>query len=69
MADPLAEALALPVPILNPGPLSYKLAQLMLEARLPHSRAAYHRPRTEMLDTVQVMMAAAQEHLRGEEST
>jgi allantoin racemase len=60
---------ALPVPVLNPGPLTYKLAQLMLEARLPHSRAAYHRPRTEMLDTVQVMMAAAQEHLSGAQPT
>jgi allantoin racemase len=56
---------ALPVPVINPGPLSYKLAQLMLETRLLHSHTTYHRPRTEMLDTVQVMVAAAQEHLRG----
>jgi Asp/Glu/hydantoin racemase len=56
---------ALPVPVINPGPLSYKLAQLMLETTLLHSRTTYHQPRTPMLDTVAVMVAAAQEHLRG----
>lgn len=35
----LAECL--PVPVINPGPLSYKLAELALGLGLSHSRAAY----------------------------
>jgi allantoin racemase len=54
---------ALPVPVLNPGPLTYKLAQLMIETRLLHSRRAYESPRDPMLDMVSVMMDAAAKHL------
>lgn len=32
---------ALPVPVINPGPLTYKLAELALGLGLSHSRAAY----------------------------
>jgi Asp/Glu/hydantoin racemase len=49
----------LPVPVINPGPLTYKLAQLMLETGLRHSELAYGRPRAPMLDAVQAMVAAA----------
>jgi Asp/Glu/hydantoin racemase len=49
----------LPVPVINPGPLTYKLAQLMLETGLRHSGAAYPRPRAPKLDSVRTMIAAA----------
>lgn len=42
----------LPVPVINPGPLSYKIAETLLGLNLSHSRAAYPRsrvPRREML--------------------
>ena len=50
---------SLDVPVINPGPLTYKLIEAMLGLGLSHSRAAYPAslaPRTEMIAT---MMAAA----------
>jgi Asp/Glu/hydantoin racemase len=47
------------VPVINPGPLTYKLVEAMLGLGLAHSRAAYPAspvPRTEM---IAAMMAAA----------
>ena len=38
----LAETL--PVPVINPGPLTYKLAELVLGLGLTHSRVAYRKP-------------------------
>jgi Asp/Glu/hydantoin racemase len=49
----------LPVPVINPGPLSYKVAQLMIETGLRHSEVAFGKPRAPMLDAVAAMMAAA----------
>ena len=49
----------LDVPVINPGPLTYKLVEAMLGLGLSHSRTAYPAspvPRTEM---VAAMMAAA----------
>ena len=49
----------LDVPVINPGPLTYKLVEAMLGLGLSHSRAAYPVspvPRTEM---IAAMMAAA----------
>ncbi len=49
----------LDVPVINPGPLTYKLVEAMLGLGLSHSRAAYPTspvPRTEM---IAAMMAAA----------
>jgi len=49
----------LQVPVINPGPLTYKLVEAMLGLGLSHSRAAYPVspvPRTEM---IAAMMAAA----------
>ena len=49
----------LDVPVINPGPLTYKLVEAMLGLGLSHSRAAYPAslaPRTEM---IAAMMAAA----------
>ncbi|MBE0582849.1 MAG: hydrogenase expression protein HupH [Desulfofustis sp.] len=34
----------LPVPVINPGPLTYKLAETVLELGLTHSRKAYPKP-------------------------
>ena len=50
---------SLDVPVINPGPLTYKLVEAMLGLGLSHSRAAYPSspvPRTEM---IAAMMAAA----------
>lgn len=50
----------LPVPIINPGPLSYKMAEAMLALGHSHSRVAYPRPMHPRLDMLQAMMQAAQ---------
>ncbi|HSK14674.1 MAG TPA: aspartate/glutamate racemase family protein [Gaiellaceae bacterium] len=49
----------LPVPVINPGPLTYKLAEALLGLRLTHSRKAYPRPNVPKLDMVRAMLAAA----------
>jgi Asp/Glu/hydantoin racemase len=51
----------LPVPVLNPGPLSYKLAEAALALRLSHSRAAFPRPLVEKRAMIDAMLAAAAE--------
>lgn len=50
---------ALPVPIINPGPLSYKLAELALGLGLTHARKAYPRPMHAKEDMIHAMLAAA----------
>jgi allantoin racemase len=49
----------LPVPVINPGPLSYKIAESMLALRHTHSRTAYPRPMHPRLDMLTAMMDAA----------
>lgn len=49
----------LPVPVVNPGPLSYKVAELMLALGLSHSRDVYHRPKIPKPEMFAAMMAAA----------
>lgn len=51
----------LPVPITNPGPLAYKLAETLLALGLSHSRKAYARPRVPKLDFVHAMLVAGAE--------
>jgi Asp/Glu/hydantoin racemase len=51
----------LPVPVINPGPLSYKMAEAALELGLSQSRKAYPRPMHPRLDMLQEMMSAAQQ--------
>jgi allantoin racemase len=51
----------LPVPVINPGPLSYKLAEMMLGLGLTHSRKAYRRPDVPKLGMAEAMMKAAAE--------
>ena len=49
----------LPVPVINPGPLSYKIAESMLALGYTHSRSAYPRPMHPRLDMLTAMMDAA----------
>jgi len=49
----------LPVPIINPGPLTYKLAETALALGLKHSRASYPRPRVPMDTMIGAMLDAA----------
>ena len=49
----------LPVPVINPGPLTYKLAELMLGLRLTQSRRAYPKPNVPKLEMAHSMMEAA----------
>jgi len=47
----------LPVPVINPGPLSYRLAQTALQLHLVHSTATYPQPLAPRLDTYRAMGA------------
>jgi Asp/Glu/hydantoin racemase len=49
----------LPVPVINPGPLTYKLAETMLSLRLTQSRHAYPRPNVEKRGMIEAMARAA----------
>jgi allantoin racemase len=51
----------LPVPVINPGPLSYKLAEAVLALGLTHSRHAYRRPDVEKREMIHAMARAAAE--------
>ncbi|MES2482651.1 MAG: aspartate/glutamate racemase family protein [Pseudomonadota bacterium] len=50
----------LPVPVINPGPLSYKLAEAALALNLRHSRVGYPRPMHPRLDMLRTMIDAAE---------
>jgi allantoin racemase len=52
----------LPVPVINPGPLTYKLAELMLGLGLSQSRKAYTSPRVPKHEMLEAMMEAAAAH-------
>jgi allantoin racemase len=54
----------LPVPVVNPGPLSYKLAEAALALGLRHSRVGYPRPMHPRLDMLQAMFDAAEKVTR-----
>jgi allantoin racemase len=49
----------LPVPIINPGPLTYKIAEMVLSLGLTHSRKAYPKPHKLKLAMIHHMMDAA----------
>lgn len=49
----------LPVPVINPGPLTYKLAETMLALGLSQSRVAYPRPHVEKREMIRAMARAA----------
>jgi allantoin racemase len=46
----------LPVPVINPGPLTYKLAETLLGLNLTHSRKAYPRPTVTKYNLTHAMM-------------
>ncbi|MFD2816556.1 hypothetical protein ACFSYD_22535 [Paracoccus aerius] len=48
----------LPVPVVNPGPLTYKLVETFLALGLRHCRAAYPGPVEPRLDMLRAMMKA-----------
>jgi allantoin racemase len=52
----------LPVPIINPGPLSYQTALGLLGLGLSHSARAYPPSMHPRLDMLQAMLTAAQQH-------
>jgi allantoin racemase len=49
----------LPVPVINPGPLTYKLAEALIGLRLSQSRTAFPRPSVPKLELVDAMLAGA----------
>lgn len=49
----------LDVPVINPGPLSYKIVDAMLDLGLAHSRAAYPRPLVPKQKLIHAMLDAA----------
>ena len=49
----------LPVPVINPGPLTYKLAEMLLGLGLSHSRKAYPRPSVPKPAMIHAMMDGA----------
>jgi len=51
----------LPVPVINPGPLTYKLAETMLSLGLSQSRRAYPAPQVPKREMVHAMLRAAAE--------
>src|SRR5205085_5752094 len=51
----------LPVPVINPGPLTYKLAELVLGLGLSHSKRAWPAPNVPKLEMLTAMMTAAAE--------
>jgi allantoin racemase len=49
----------LPVPVINPGPLTYKLAEFVLGLDLTHSRKAYPKPHVPKFDMLEAMIDGA----------
>lgn len=47
------------VPVINSGPLSYKIVNAMLDLGLAHSRAAYPRPLVPKQKLIHAMLNAA----------
>ena len=55
----------LPVPIINPGPLSYKIADALLDLGLSQSRAAYPQPLVPKHGMIHAMLDAAKAEQEG----
>ena len=52
-------AASLPVPVINPGPLTYKLAEAVLGLGLTHSRKGYPKPNVPKPEMAHAMLEAA----------
>lgn len=59
----------LPVPLINPGPLTYKLVETVLGLGLSHSPKPYPKPLVEHYDMIHAMMQAAAQHPKGRRTT
>jgi allantoin racemase len=55
----------LPVPVINPGPLSYKMAEMLIGLGLTHSRKAYRKPEVDKSGMLTAMLTAAAAHEAG----
>lgn len=55
----------LPVPIINPGPLSYKIADALLDCGLMQSRTAYPKPLVPKHEMIHAMLDAAKAQQEG----
>ncbi|PPR78986.1 MAG: hypothetical protein CFH01_00688 [Alphaproteobacteria bacterium MarineAlpha2_Bin1] len=55
----------LEVPVINPGPLSYKISELLISLNLSHSRKAYPKPKIPKHDMVIKMLEAASAFEKG----
>ena len=55
----------LPVPIINPGPLTYKLAEAAIALKLTHSRKAFPQPLVPKVDMIDAMLSSAQLQQKG----
>jgi len=55
----------LPVPLINPGPLTYKLVESLLALKLSQSRACYPKPLVNKVDMVHAMLDAAARASKG----
>lgn len=49
----------LPVPVINPGPLTYKMAELLFGLGLTHSRLSFPAPAVPKIDVAHAMLDAA----------
>lgn len=49
----------LPVPVINPGPLTYKIAEMLLGLRLSQSRVGYAKPHVPKVEMIEAMIKAA----------
>lgn len=49
----------LPVPVIDPGPLTYRLAEVALALKLTHSRSAHAAPKALRRDLIDSMLGAA----------
>lgn len=58
-------AARLPVPVINPGPLSYRLAEAALALKLSHSRKAHPKPLAPRDNMIDAMLAAARSAEKG----
>ena len=57
----------LPVPVINPGPTSYKFIEALIDLHLTHSRRAYLKETNPKVDMIRAMLEAAEriERARG----
>jgi allantoin racemase len=53
----------LPVPVINPGPATYKIAETMLSLGIAHSHVGFPRPHSEKLGMLHAMLDGAAKYV------